>query len=117
MKDHSQKNSNNILAITEKAANQIKSLTSKKEDCFGIRIGVKSGGCSGLSYFIEYADDKRRFDEIVEDKGIKILIDQKAILYLLGSQMDYIEEQFKSGFIFTNPNEKSQCGCGKSFNV
>ena len=108
-----------IVTITRNAVKKIKSLLKEKgeENYLGIRIGIKSGGCSGLSYFLEYSDGKRKFDEIVEDKGIKIIIDKKAILYLLGSKIDYVEEKFKSGFIFTNPNEKSQCGCGKSFSV
>ncbi len=113
-----QKNKN-IITITRNAAKKIKSLLKEKgeENYLGIRIGIKSGGCSGLSYFLEYSSHERKFDEVVEDKGIKIIIDKKAILYLLGSKVDYVEEKFKSGFVFTNPNKKSQCGCGKSFNV
>ena len=108
----------NILSITDVAVEKIKLLLQKRDrPSFGIRVGVKSGGCSGLSYYIEYADNKNQFDEVIQDKGIVILIDPKALMYLLGSQMNYVESQFKSGFTFTNPNEKGKCGCGKSFNV
>jgi len=108
----------NIITITDKAASQVQTLLEKRgKESFGIRVGVKSGGCSGLSYAIEYADDKGKFDEVVEDKGVRVLIDPKAMMYLLGSEMDYKEEQFKSGFTFANPNEKGKCGCGKSFSA
>ncbi len=108
----------NILSITDVAVEKIKLLLQKRDrPSFGIRVGVKSGGCSGLSYYIEYADNKNQFDEVIQDKGIVILIDPKALMYLLGSEMNYVESQFKSGFTFTNPNEKGKCGCGKSFNV
>ena len=108
----------NVMSVTDLAAQQIKSLLDKRDkSSFGIRIGVKSGGCSGLSYYIEYADSKDQFDEVIEEKGVRLLIDPKALMYLINSEMDYSESQFKSGFIFTNPNEKGKCGCGKSFNV
>ncbi len=107
-----------LMTITDKAADRIKYLIeSRGASSLGIRIGVKSGGCSGLSYFVEYVDEMRQFEEIVEDKGVKVFIDPKAIMYLIGAQMDYVEEKFKSGFIFQNPNEKARCGCGKSFSA
>ncbi len=107
-----------VISLTNRAADQVRLLLAKRaKKSFGIRIGVKSGGCSGLKYFVEYADDKAKYDEIVKDKGVTILIDPKAMMYLLGCEMDYISEQFKSGFTFTNPNEKGKCGCGSSFNV
>lgn len=107
-----------VLSLTDVAVEHIKKLlNSRSKTSFGIRVGVKSGGCSGNSYYIEYADNKNQFDEVIEYQGVKILIDPKALMYLLGSEMDYSETDFKSGFIFTNPNEKGQCGCGKSFNV
>jgi iron-sulfur cluster assembly protein len=108
----------NIITITDRAANQVQTLLAKRgKESFGIRVGVKSGGCSGLSYTIEYADEKGKFDEVIEDKGVRVLIDPKAVMYLIGSEMDYMEEQFKSGFTFENPNEKGKCGCGKSFSA
>ncbi|WP_341757133.1 MULTISPECIES: HesB/IscA family protein [unclassified Candidatus Tisiphia] len=108
----------NVMSLTDAAAQQIKRLIDKRnKPSFGIRVGVKSGGCSGLSYYVEYADVKNKFDEVIEDKGVRILIDPKALMYLLASEMDYVEDKFKSGFTFNNPNEKGSCGCGKSFNV
>lgn len=107
-----------VMQLTDNAAEQVKQLLHKRgKESLGIRIGVKSGGCSGLKYFVEYADEKKPFDEIINDKGVTILIDPKALMYLLGTEMDFVSEQFKSGFIFTNPNEKGKCGCGSSFNV
>lgn len=107
-----------IITITDAAANQVQALLGKREkESFGIRVGVKTGGCSGLSYTIEYADEKGKFDEVIEDKGVRVLIDPKAVMYLIGSEMDYREDQFKSGFTFENPNEKGKCGCGKSFSA
>ncbi|MDD9334475.1 MAG: iron-sulfur cluster assembly accessory protein [Rickettsiaceae bacterium] len=108
----------NVMSLTDAAAQQIKRLIDKRNrPSFGIRIGVKSGGCSGLSYYVEYADNKNKFDEVIEDKGVRILIDPKALMYILASEMDYVEDKFKSGFTFNNPNEKGSCGCGKSFNI
>ena len=106
------------LTITEAAATRIKFLLEQRQKpSLGIRIGIKQGGCSGLSYEIEYADEQGKYDEVIEDRGVKIFIEPKAIMYLLGSVMDYRDEKIKSGFIFTNPNEKGQCGCGASFHV
>ncbi|MDX1916831.1 MAG: iron-sulfur cluster assembly accessory protein [Rickettsiaceae bacterium] len=106
------------IKILPAAIDRIKYLLQKREQAsFGIRVGVKSGGCSGLSYTIEYADNARPFEEIIEHEDIKVLVDPKAIMYLIGSEMDFVEEQFKSGFTFKNPNEKSKCGCGESFSV
>jgi iron-sulfur cluster assembly protein len=106
------------IRVTERAIAQIKILLNKRgKTSFGIRIGIKSGGCSGFTYSVEYADSSRQFDEIIEADDIRILIDPKAIMYLIGTEMDYTEGDFKSGFVFNNPNEKSKCGCGKSFGV
>jgi iron-sulfur cluster assembly protein len=107
-----------IINITDSALSKIKLLLeAKKEEVFAIRVSVRSGGCSGLSYVIEYASSFGIFDEKVVIDDITVLIDKKAVLYLLGSTMDYMEEQFKSGFVFLNPKERMKCGCGKSFNV
>lgn len=107
-----------VMQLTDNAANQVKNLLADRgKPSMGIRVGVKSGGCSGLKYFVEYADERNPFDEIIQDKGVTVLIDPKALMYLLGTQMDFVSEQFKSGFTFTNPNEKGKCGCGSSFNV
>jgi iron-sulfur cluster assembly protein len=107
-----------ILTISDNAALQIKLLIEhKNSQPEGIRINIKSGGCSGFKYVIEYADKQNPYEEIICEKGVKVFIDPKAIMYLIGSEMDYVSEKFKSGFVFTNPNEKESCGCGKSFNV
>ena len=107
-----------VMQLTDNAAEQVKVLLAERgKPSMGIRVGVKSGGCSGLKYFVEYADEKNPFDEIIQDKGVTVLIDPKALMYLLGTQMDFVSEQFKSGFTFSNPNEKGKCGCGSSFNV
>lgn len=106
----------NIISITNAAAERIKFLISKRNKLTaGIRIGVKSGGCSGLAYTFEYADVKNPADEEVVDKGVVIFIAQKAVLYLVGTELDYKDEKVKSGFVFLNPNEKGKCGCGESF--
>jgi iron-sulfur cluster assembly protein len=106
------------LNITDAAAAQIQTLLNGRgKPSEGIKVGVKSRGCSGLSYTIEYADEVSKWDEVVEDKGVKVLIDPKAVMFLLGSEMDFKEEKLKSGFTFTNPNEKGRCGCGESFHV
>ena len=107
-----------VMSLTDKAAEQVQVLLANRgKPSLGIRVGVKSGGCSGLKYFVEYADEKAKYDEIIQDKDVTILIDPKAMMYLLGCQMDFVAEQFKSGFTFSNPNEKGKCGCGSSFNV
>ena len=107
-----------ILKISDNAAKQIKYLLQKRDkESLGIRVNIKSGGCSGFKYVVEYADQTNPFEEIVKDKDISVFIDPKAIMYLIGSKMDFVEERFKSGFVFINPNEKESCGCGKSFNV
>lgn len=110
--------SKNILLLTERAVSQIKSLLEKRgKPSFGIRVGVKSGGCSGQTYYVEYADDKNKYDEVIEVDTVRILIDPKALMYIMNSEMDYVEDKFKSGFTFNNPNAKGTCGCNKSFSV
>jgi iron-sulfur cluster assembly protein len=106
------------ITITEAAAERIKFLLAKRDKpSIGIKVGVKQGGCSGLSYVIEYADEQGKYDEVIEDKGVRVLIEPKAIIYLLGTTMDYVDQKIKSGFTFTNPNEKGNCGCGESFHI
>jgi len=107
-----------VMTVTPAAVERIKSLIENRgKPTAGIRIGVRSKGCSGLSYTLEYADSHQPMDEVVETEGVKILIDPKASLFLIGTEMDYAEEQLKSGFVFKNPNEKGRCGCGESFHV
>ncbi|NDH64420.1 MAG: iron-sulfur cluster assembly accessory protein [Alphaproteobacteria bacterium] len=104
--------------MTPAAAERVKALIDGREKpTVGIRIGVRSKGCSGMSYTLEFAEAQQPMDEIVETAGVKLLIDPKASLFLIGTQMDYVEEKLKSGFVFNNPNEKGRCGCGESFHV
>ena len=108
----------NALTITESAAKRVKDLIAKaNEPVLGLRIGVKKQGCSGLSYVVEYAKERKKFEDVVEDKGVSIFIDPAATMFLLGSEMDYVEDKFHTGFTFKNPNEKGRCGCGESFTV
>ena len=107
-----------VMKVTPAAAERVKALIEQRgKETVGIRIGVRSKGCSGLSYTLEYADKQEPMDEVVDSDGVKILIDPKASLFLIGTEMDYVEEKLKSGFVFTNPNEKGRCGCGESFHV
>jgi iron-sulfur cluster assembly protein len=108
----------NIIQLTDAAAARIKHLLEKRgKASIGIKVGVKSGGCSGLTYTVEYADEQGIHDEVIKEKDVTVLIDPKAVIYLIGSKMDFVEEKLKSGFVFINPNEKGQCGCGESFQV
>ena len=107
-----------VMSVTPAAAERVKSLIDGRgKPTVGIRIGVRSKGCSGMSYTLEFADSQQPMDEIVDTQGVKLLIDPKASLFLIGTEMDYEEEKLKSGFVFRNPNEKGRCGCGESFHV
>ena len=107
-----------VIRLSDNAAERLKYIMSKAESsAIGVRIGVKSGGCAGMSYVMEYAKEIKPNEEIIEDKGVKVLIDPTAVMYLLGTEMDYKEEKFSSQFIFKNPNETERCGCGESFKV
>ena len=108
--------SEQIIKLSDSAVSRIKEILSKAEDStIGVRIGVKSGGCAGMSYIMEYAKEVKPNEEVVEEKGVKVLIDPKAVMYLLGTEMDYKKEKFSSQFVFNNPNETERCGCGESF--
>ena len=110
--------SEQVIKLSDNAANRIKEIMSKAESsAIGVRVGVKSGGCAGMSYIMEYAKEIKPNDEVIEDKGVKVFIDPGAIMYLLGTEMDYKKEQFSSSFVFKNPNETERCGCGESFKV
>jgi len=105
-----------VITLSDNAANRIKEIISNDETkSVGVRVGVKSGGCAGMSYIMEYAKEINPTDEIIEDKGVKVFVDPGAIMYLLGTEMDYKKEQFSSTFVFKNPNETERCGCGESF--
>ena len=106
------------INLTATAVERVKALLEKRnKPSVGIRIGVRTKGCSGLSYTIEYADAKGPADEVVEQDGVTVLIDPKATMFILGTEMDYVEEKLQTGFVFRNPNEKGRCGCGESFHV
>ena len=106
------------ITVTAAAAEQVKALLARRgKPSAGVRVGVRSRGCSGLTYTLEYADSRNGFDEVVEAHGVTILIDPKASMFVFGTEMDYVEEKLKTGFVFRNPNEKGRCGCGESFHV
>lgn len=107
-----------LLTISDTAAERVKTMLEKRgKPSLGVKVGIRTRGCSGLSYTIEYADEMGKFDAVVEEKGVRLLIDPKAEMFLIGTVMDYEEDTFKSGFVFRNPNEKGRCGCGESFHV
>ena len=104
-----------VMRLSEAAAARIKEIMAKTDRPFaGVRVGVKNGGCAGMSYTLEYAEKANPNDEVIEDKGIKLLIDPKAVLFLLGTEMDYKVDKLSAQFVFNNPNQTSACGCGES---
>jgi iron-sulfur cluster assembly accessory protein len=106
------------ITITDRAADRVKALMAKADQpVVGLRVGIKKTGCSGLSYKMEYATEIKKFEEVLEDKGVTILIEPTASMFLLGTQMDWVEEDLGSRFVFNNPNEIDRCGCGESFRV
>ena len=110
--------SQQVIKLSDNAANRIKEIMSKADNtAIGVRVGVKSGGCAGMSYMMEYAKEVKNNEEVIEDKGVKVFIDANAVMYLLGTEMDYKKDKFSSQFVFINPNETERCGCGESFKV
>jgi iron-sulfur cluster assembly protein len=104
-----------VMTLTDAAAERVREIMIRSDrPVAGLRVGVKNGGCAGMEYTMEWADRQEKLDEVVEDKGVKIFIDPKAVLFLLGTEMDYRVEMLKSGFVFNNPNQTSACGCGES---
>ncbi len=107
-----------IVTLTDAAAAQARKLMGRAEDgVIGLRIGIKTAGCSGLQYQVEYATDQKPFEDRIQDKGVIIFIDPAAVMFLIGSEMDWTENKFASSFTFSNPNETARCGCGESFTV
>ncbi len=106
-----------LMTLTDRAAERLRSLYSKGQDGMLLRIGVKTKGCSGMSYDMSWAEAPAVTDEVVTDKGLTVLVDRKASLFLIGTVMDYESKALESGFTFTNPNEKGRCGCGESFHI
>ena len=105
------------ITITENAADRVKTFLDNRGSGVGLRVGVKTTGCSGMAYIIEFADNIDKDDTVFEEKGVKIIVDPKCLLYLDGTELDFTKEGLNEGFKFTNPNEKARCGCGESFSV
>ena len=109
---------NQIIKLSDNAAERIREIMSNGEkDSVGVRVSVKSGGCAGMSYVMEYSKELNPNDEVIEDKGVKVFVDSAAVMYLLGTEMDYKTEEMSSSFVFNNPNETERCGCGESFKI
>ncbi len=107
-----------VMTLTDAAAERIKRIMAQKGDSVaGLKIGIKKGGCAGMEYTMDWAQSVDKFDEVVEQDGARIIIDPAAIMYLLGTQMDYKVDKLSSGFVFNNPNQQSACGCGESVNL
>ncbi len=103
------------MTLTDAAAARVKEIMAKSPTpVSALRIGVKNGGCAGMEYTLDWANEAQKFDEIVEDKGVKVLIDAKAVMFLLGTEMDFKADKLKAGFVFNNPTQVSACGCGES---
>ncbi len=105
-----------VMKLTDAAATRVRDLMARGEGV-ALRVGVKNGGCAGMEYTMEWAKEHNRFDEVVEQDGAKVLIDAKALMFLLGTEMDYQTTALKSGFVFNNPNQTSACGCGESVEI
>lgn len=105
------------VTVTEAAANRVKQLMAERDGMVGLRVGVSTKGCSGLSYTMEYAEEILPHDLVVQDKGVTVLVEAKATMFLIGTEMDYVVDKLESGFRFNNPNETARCGCGESFHV
>lgn len=104
-----------VVTLTERAAERVRHIMARSErPLYGVRVGVKNGGCAGMSYTMDYAEKAEPHDEIIEDKGVRVLIDSKAVLFLLGTTMDFRSDKLTSGFVFENPNQTGACGCGES---
>jgi iron-sulfur cluster assembly protein len=107
-----------VLSLSDAAAERIKQLMARSgKQGAGLRIGVKNGGCAGMEYTMEFVDEPEKFDEVVEDKGARVIIESKAVLFLFGTRMDYEVTKLRSGFTFENPNQTSACGCGESIEL
>jgi iron-sulfur cluster assembly protein len=104
-----------VMSLSDAAAARVREIMAATDrPLAGLRVGVKNGGCAGMSYTMEWAESIQPFDEVIEDKGVKLLIDAKAVLFLLGTQMDFQTDKLSAGFVFNNPNQISACGCGES---
>ncbi|MBN6075694.1 iron-sulfur cluster assembly protein IscA [Aggregatibacter actinomycetemcomitans] len=105
------------ITLTESAADRVRTFLAKRGKGIGLRLGIKTSGCSGLSYMLEFVDTLNEDDQVFEQHGVKVIVDTKSLVYLNGTQLDFAKEGLNEGFKFTNPNVKDECGCGESFNV
>ncbi len=105
------------ISLTDSAATHVKNYLEKRGKGVGVRLGIKTTGCSGMAYTIEFADQVEDEDQVFEEKGVKVIINPKSMVYLSGTELDFTREGLNEGFKFTNPNEKDRCGCGESFSV
>lgn len=105
------------ITMTEAAASRVQAFLANRGKGLGVRLGVKTSGCSGMAYVIEFVDELEENDVVFEDNGVKVIVDKKSLLYLEGTEVDYTKEGLNEGFSFTNPNSKGECGCGESFNI
>ena len=106
------------VRLSEKAAERLREIMAEAEGKYlGVRVGVTNGGCAGMSYTMDYASETKPFEEVMEDKGVKIFIDPKAILFLIGTELDFVKEKLGARFVFNNPNQTSACGCGESVSI
>lgn len=105
------------VTLTESAANRVRTFLENRGKGIGLRLGIKTSGCSGLAYVLEFVDVLNEDDEVFEQDGVKVIVDRKSLVYLDGTQLDFVKEGLNEGFKFSNPNVKDECGCGESFNV
>jgi iron-sulfur cluster assembly protein len=106
-----------MINLTESASSKVKELMSNREDLIALRVGVRGGGCSGFTYFLEFANKKNEADRELESGGVKLVVDPKSFLYLMGMEVDYVDDLNGAGFKFNNPNARRTCGCGESFSI
>ena len=107
-----------ILSITDQASARVQEIVKGAEsDVIGLRIGIKTAGCSGLQYNVEFAKEQQPFEDAIDVNGVRVLIDPAAVMFLVGTEMDWVEDKFNSSFVFNNPNETARCGCGESFSI
>lgn len=105
------------ITLTETAAHRVKTFLENRGKGIGLRLGVKTSGCSGLAYVLEFVDVLNEDDQVFEQHGVKVIVDEKSLVYLAGTELDYVKEGLNEGFKYSNPNVKNECGCGESFNV
>ncbi|MGL4496270.1 MAG: HesB/IscA family protein [Beijerinckiaceae bacterium] len=107
-----------VMSVTEAAAQRVRDIIANADNpVAGLRVGVKNGGCAGMEYTLEYATEQKPFEDVIEDKGVRLFIDPKAVLFLFGTEMDFRTDKLAAQFVFNNPNQVSACGCGESVEI